>query len=165
MAERARFRCASLGLVLRLPLWPDDVDWTLPSWNVDSLDRPGRASFDVPTTLTTEEQSVGFMVRSVHFDPLTGALRADGHESMQAWIADLRRLATTKAPVQWLLGDNDTGLWRIESPSIKPVRWAEDGTPSVFDVSLVLKRASEAIVRVGPVKRVKGRGRKFARKG
>lgn len=165
MAERARLRCAALGVVLRLPLWPDDVEMTLPSWNVDSLDRPGRAALDTPTTLTTEEYSLGFVVRSVHFDPLTGALRADGHESMQAWIADLRRLATTKAPIQLLMGDHDTGLWRIESPSIKPIRYAEDGTPSVFDVSLVLKRASESIVRVGPVKQVKGRGRKFARRG
>lgn len=155
MAERVRLRCAALDITLRLPVWPQDVSITLPGWNVTPLERNGRPAYDLPTTVTTEERSLGFTLRN-----------EDYYESVQPMIQQLRAMSAAKfAPVQLLMGDHDTGLWRLEPPQVTVIDHADDGTPSVVDVSLVLKRASEAIVRVGPVKRVKGRGRGFATKG
>ena len=64
--------------------------------------------------------------------------------------------------MQLLLGDNAEGLFRVEAPTLTILEW--DGNtdrPSVVDVSLTLKRASDAEVNVGLVKRIKGRGRGF----
>ncbi len=154
MADRVRLRCAALNVTLRLPFWPTDSTHTPSGRNVASLDRNGQAPLDVPTTRSTAERSLGFTLRN-----------EDYHATVQPLIADLERIAATVWPVQLLMGDHDTGLWRLEAPQITEIARADDGTPSVVDVSLVLKRASDAIVRTGPVKRVKGRGRGMAKRG
>ena len=79
-------------------------------------------------------------------------------------INDLEAIAKSKHPVQLLLGRNVEGLFRIESPSITILEWTKDGRPSVIDVQLTLRRASDAEVNVGLIKRVKGRGKGFAKK-
>jgi hypothetical protein len=53
---------------------------------------------------------------------------------------------------------------RRKSPSVTILEFAENGRPSVIDVSLTLRRASDAEVNVGLIKRVKGRGKGFAKK-
>ena len=151
MADRVVIRCTSLGLRLRLPVWPTDSTHTPSGLVVASLDRDGRAPLDVVTARTTAERSLGFTLRN-----------EDYYATVQPLIAELERLVLAEAPVQLLMGDFDTGLWRLEAPQITELARADDGTPSVVDVSLVLKRASDAIVKVGPVKRVRGRGKGMA---
>ena len=147
MAKQVRLRCAALGVTLRLPWWPEDVTETLSGWDVSTLTRPGRDPLDVPTSRTTGERTLGFTLRN-----------EDYHESVAELVADLRRIVAAKAPVQLLMGERDTGLWRIDAGAqITEMAWADDDTPSVVDVDLVLKRASDAIVKVGPIKRIKGR--------
>lgn len=144
-------RCAPLGRDVALPFWPEEMTHTPSGWNVSSLERPRDVSYDRPSTLSTEERSMGFTVRN-----------ADYRQSIAPLLADLALIMSRKAPVQLILGDRDTGLWRIDPGSqITEVQWADDGTPSVADVSLTLKRASSAVVNVGPVK-VRGGGKGFA---
>lgn len=151
MADRVVIRCTALRLRLALPVWPTDSTHTPSGLTVASLDRANRAPLDVVTARTTAERSLGFTLRG-----------EDYHATVQPLIAELEALALAEAPVQLLMGDHDTGLWRLEAPQITELARADDGTPSVVDVSLVLKRASDAIVKVGPVKRIKGRGRGMA---
>ena len=147
MAGKVRLRCAALGVTLRLPWWPEEMSETLTGWNVNTLDRPRRTPLEVPSSKTTAERPMAFTLR-----------REDYHESVADLVADLRRIAAADAPVQLLVGERDTGLWRIDAGAqITEMAWADDDTPSVVDVDLVLKRASDAIVKVGPIKRIKGR--------
>ena len=83
---------------------------------------------------------------------------------MAGHINDLEELSRSKQPVQLLLADQTEGMFRIESASLTVLEFADSGKPSVVDVSLTLKRASDATVRVGLVKRVKGRGKGFAKR-
>ena len=154
MAERARLRCPALNVRLTLPWWPEEITRTLQGWNVNTLERPQRRSLDVPTTKTTEERSLGFTLRN-----------QDYQQSIAPMLVDLERISASRYPCQLILGDTDTGLWRMEPPQITETAWAADGSASVADVSLVLKRATEAIVRVGPVKKIRGSGRGFATRG
>lgn len=154
MAERARLRCAALNVTLRLPFWPQEQTHVLSGWNVASLERSGRASYDRPSTRTTEERTLGFVLRN-----------EDYRASIAPMLADLVAITASAAPVQLLLGDTDTGLWRLDPPpQITVTASADDGSASVADVSLTLRRASDAVVNVGPVKRVKGGGKGFGKK-
>ena len=146
MAGEVVLRCAALDVSLILPWWPAEVSGTYSGWNVNTLDRPGRTPLEVPSSRTVEEMALGFTLR-----------KQDYTESISGRLTQLRRIAAQNAPVQLLMGDRDTGLWRMEPPTITELAWAADGSPSVADVDLVLKRASDAIVKVGPIKRIRGR--------
>ncbi|MBK8640620.1 MAG: hypothetical protein IPN92_20995 [Chromatiaceae bacterium] len=157
MAGQAQLRCAALNIVLILPWWPTDVSRTLSARNVSELERADKRALAVPTTLTADDYSLGYTLRTTrHRDASFGGINVTEH------IADLERVSRSKAPVQLLLGDNAEGLFRVEAPTLTILEW--DGNtdrPSVVDVSLTLKRASDAEVNVGLVKRIKGRGRGF----
>lgn len=146
-------RCPALLLALELPVWPDDDSNTLPAWNRTSLERPGRRAVDVPSTRTTEERSLGFTLRN-----------EDYRQSVAPMLETLRKMSNSQYPVQLLMGQTGTGLWSMDAPQVTNVNYAADGTPSVVDVSVVLKRASDAVVKVGPVKRVKGRGKNLSKR-
>ena len=154
MAGKARLRCAALDVTLTLPWWPTDVSRTLSARNVSELERPNKRPLAVPTSLTTDDYSIGYTAREKDFRDHVGA-----------HINDLEKIARTKSPVQLLLADQAEGLFRLEAPSVTILEWAATGKPSVVDVSLTLKRASDATVNVGLVKRIKGRGKGYAKKG
>lgn len=153
MAGQARLRCAALDIVLRLPWWPTDVSRTLSSRNVSELERPDKRALAVPTSLTADDYSIGYTVRE-----------KDYRASVADHVADLEKIARSKSPVQLLLADQAEGLFRIDAPSLTILEFADNGQPSVVDVSLTLTRASDAEVNVGLIKRVKGRGKGFAKK-
>lgn len=152
MAEKTRLRCTDPDITLKLPWWPTEVSRTLPAWNVTELERPGRRALAVPTTRTSEEFSMGFTLRNV-----------DYRESVADLLDDLERLAAAKNPAQLLFGDQVAGLFRLDPPQVVIIAWSAESQPSVADVSLTLKRASDAQINVGLVKRIKGRGRNMAR--
>ena len=145
MAERARLRCTDPKVTLRLPWWPTDVGMTLAGWNRQELERPGKRPVSLPSSRVGDEVTMGFTLRS-----------RDHRESVGDLLADLRRLSNAKNPSQLLLGDADYGLFTIDPPQVTVLEFAADGSPSVVDVSLVLKRASDATINVGLAKRIRG---------
>lgn len=146
MATKARLRCVPLGITLELPWWPTEVSRTLSVRTVNDLERPDAVALSVPSGLTADDYSIGYLLRE-----------EDRTVSVAPHIRDLERLAASKKPVQLLLADQSMGLYRVESASVVPVEFTPKGNPSVADVSIVLKRASDAVVNVGLVKRIKGR--------
>jgi len=95
---------------------------------------------------------LGFTLRNV-----------DYRESVADLLNDLETLAAAKNPVQLLFGDQVAGLYRLDPPQVVIIEWSTESQPSVADVSLTLKRASDAQINVGLVKRIKGRARNMAR--
>ena len=145
MAERARLRCTNPKVTLRLPWWPTDVGMTLGGWNRSELERPGKTSLSLPSSRVSDEVTMGFTLRNV-----------DHRESVADLLEELRRLTRAKNPSQLLLGDADYGLFTIEPPQVTILEWADEGTPSVVDVSMTLKRASDATINVGLARRIRG---------
>lgn len=144
-------RCASADTTLMLPVWPDESTETLAGWTSSTLDRPGREPLEVPTYQTLAERTLGFTLR-----------REDYAESIRDLLQALRAISKAKTPVQLVFEQRDTGLWCMNPPTITELAWADDGSPSVADVSVTLRRATEATVNVGPIKRIRGGGRGFA---
>jgi len=154
MAEQVLLRCVALNIHLWLPVWPDDSTVTFPAWTTSTLDRPGRNQLAIPTYRTTEERTLGFTLR-----------HEDYRQSVQPMLDDLRQIAKTKAAFQLLMGKMNTGLWRMDPPQITELGRDDDGYPSIVDVSLTLKAASDAQINVGPVPRVRGRVSRASKKG
>lgn len=153
MAGQAQLRCVPLKIYLDLPWWPTDVARTLSVRNVSELERADKRPLSVPTSLTPDDYSIGYTLRhSDYRTPVAGHLN------------DLETIARSKTPVQLLLADQTEGLFRIESASVTVLEFATNGKPSVADVSLTLKRASDAQVKVGLIKRIKGRGKNMAKR-
>jgi hypothetical protein len=152
MAGKARLRCVALNITLELPWWPTEITRSLSVRTVGELDRPDALPLAVPSGLTPDDYSVGYMLR-----------QDDWREPVGAHIRDLERIAASKKPVQLLLADQSEGLFRVESATVTALEFAESGQVSVADVSLTLKRASDAVVNVGLVKRIKGRATNLRR--
>ena len=160
MAGRTQLRCVPLKIYLRLPWWPTDVARTLSARNVSELERADKRPLEVPTSLTADDYSIGYMLRTERYrDASYGGISVTEH------IKDLETIARSKSPVQLLFGDNAEGLFRLEAPALTILEWDENtDRPSVVDVSLTLKRASDAQVKVGLIKRIKGRGKNMAKR-
>ena len=159
MAGQAQLRCVPLGIYLDLPWWPTDVARTLSVRNVSELERADKRPLSVPTSLTPDDYSIGYTMRTTNH-------RRANHDGIDVsqHLRDLETLSKSKHPVQLMLGRNAEGMFRLESPSVTILEFADNGKPSVVDVSLTLRRASDAEVNVGLIKRVKGRGKGFAKK-
>ena len=158
--DKARLVCVPLKITVVLEWWPTDVSRTLSSRNVSELERPDKRALMVPTSLTSDDYSIGYTMRTTNH-------RRANHDGIDVsqHLRDLETLSKSKYPVQLIFGDNTEGLFRIESPAITVLEWDENtDRPSVVDVQLTLRRASDAEVNVGLIKRVKGRGKGFAKK-
>lgn len=152
-ADKVLLRCVSLGVSLTLPVWPEDSTVTLPAWSVATLERPGREPLALPSARTAEERALGFTLR-----------HEDYRLSVEPLLRDLRKIARAKVACQLVMGVSDLGLWRLDPPQITEVEWADDGTPSVVDVDLTLKAASDAQIKIGLIRPIKGRLKNAARK-
>ncbi len=157
--DKARLVCVPLKITVVLEWWPTDVSRTLSSRNVSELERPDKRALMVPTSLTSDDYTLGYTMRTTNH-------RRANHDGIDVsqHLRDLETLSRSKYPVQLMLGRNAEGMFRLESPSITILEWTKDGRPSVIDVQLTLLRASDAEVNVGLIKRVKGRGKGFAKK-
>ena len=153
MAGQAQLRCVPLRIYLDLPWWPTDVSRNLAVRNVNELERPDKQALAVPGSLTLDDYSIGYTLRNETYI-----------SSVASHVRDLERLSKTKKPVQLLLADQVEGLFRVESASLTILEHTTAGKPAVVDVSLSLKRASDATVNVGLVKRIKGRVKNAARR-
>lgn len=142
MARKARLRHPTLGVTLTLPWWPSEVSRDLTVRRFAELERASKRPLVVAGGLTSDSYSVSYTARN---DAL--------YRSVQSHVRLLARLAKHPDPVMLRLADSDRGLWHIESASVIELEWAPNGDPSVVDVSLTLKRAGDATIKVGPVKR------------
>lgn len=164
--DKARLVCVPLKITVVLEWWPTDVTRTLSSRNVFELERADKRALSVPTSLTTDSYTLGYTMRTDDFkrSAWSGATPRAHGTGVGEHINDLETIAKSKHPVQLLLGKNVEGMFRLEAPTITILEWTKDGRPSVVDVQLTLMRASDAQVNVGLIKRVKGRGKGFAKK-
>lgn len=157
--DKARLVCVPLKITVVLEWWPSDVTRTLSSRNVSELERADKRALAVPTSLTTDSYTLGYTMRTTdHRRANAGGIDVTQH------LRDLETLSRSKYPVQLMLGRNAEGMFRLEAPSVTILEFADNGRPSVVDVQLTLLRASDAEVNVGLIKRVKGRGKGFAKK-
>lgn len=137
--DRARLLCSN-GASLDLPWWPDEVESSglAASW-VETA-RPGR------TPLLTRSAEPLPSVRIVF--TVSGATLAD---SAKAWVDAVRALAVARPVVQLLLGRSDRGTFRVVDATVLEREWAANGDPSVAEVIIELRSASDVTVPVGPV--------------
>lgn len=154
MAGEAVLRCTAKGIgAFVLPWWPTDVTRTLGGWNVSELERPGNASLALPSTRIPEEYTLGFVLRE-----------RDHRASVAQRIDHLQRIAASTKPSLLVLADRVVGLFRMEPPSLTVIEFAADGSPSVVDVQLTLRAASDAQINVGLIRPIKGRMKNAARR-
>lgn len=135
----ARLVSATLG-VLALPWWPETVTRTPGRRTWAETARPGRAPLLLADEATLAEYQLSYLVRGL-----------DLRGSVAAHVDLLERMAASEVPVSLLLGDTDRGLFHLTELSVVEVQHAASGEPSVVDVSVSLRQASEATVAVGPV--------------
>ena len=154
MAGEAVLRCTAKGIgAFVLPWWPSDVTSTQSGWNYSELERPGMDSLALPSTRTGVEYTLGFVLR-----------QQDHRAGVGDRVDHLQRIAASTKPSQLILGDRVLGLFRLEPPSLTVIEFATDGSPSVVDVQLTLKAASDAQITVGLIRPIKGRLKNAARK-
>ena len=79
-------------------------------------------------------------------------------------VDHLQKIAASKKPTQLILGGQVLGLFRLDPPGLTVIEFATDGSPSVVDVSLTLKAATDAQINVGLIRPIRGRLKGAARK-
>jgi hypothetical protein len=146
--DRARLVCAG-GPTLELPWWPDEVESSGLAAGWAETARPGRSPLLTRAAEPLPSLRISFTV--------SGTTLAD---SAVGWVDAVRELAKAKPVVQLLLGRSDRGVFRVVDATVLEKEWAGNGDPSVADVTMELRSASDATVPVGPVpKRPKRPGR------
>lgn len=154
MAGEAVLRCTAKGIgAFVLPWWPQDVARTMGAWNYADLERPGKDALSLPSTRTADEYSIGFVLR-----------QQDHTASVGDRVEHLQKIAASKKPSQLILGGQVLGLFRLDPPSLTVIEFATDGSPSVVDVALTLKAATDAQINVGLIRPIRGRLKGAARK-
>ena len=148
MAGECVLRCTKPARSLTLPWWPTDLAQVMGGWQFAEQERPGDTPLSLPASRTAAEVTMGFTLRQPEY-----------RASIAGLLADLEALSRSKTPSTLMMGAASWGLFRLDPPQVTVVEWADDGTdaPSVVDVSLVLRRASDATINTGPVKRKKKR--------
>jgi len=137
--NQARLICAGMPTLV-LPWWPDEVEnsgWA-PDWAETA--RPGRAPLLTRSTDPLPTMRLSFVLRDSSIDEPMGDL-----------IARIRRLAAATPVVHVMLGQSDRGVWRVTDAGANETDWAANGEPSVADVVISLRAASDATIAVGPV--------------
>lgn len=139
--QLARLVCPGVG-TLELPWWPSEVEHT--DWAPDyaEIPRPGRTMVQTRSSDPLPQLRLAFTLRTT-----------DPTESIGDQLAMVRTLAAAKPVVQLLLGASDRGRWRIREAGAVESDWADDGSASVADVSLLLRRESDAAIPVGPIRK------------
>ncbi len=139
--QLARLICPGVGTLV-LPWWPSEVENG--SWAPEYVEtpRPGRTPIVTRASDPLPTLRLAFTLRA-----------ADVTQSIAALQAMVRDLAAAKAVVQVMLGPSDRGRWRITEAGAVETDWAPNGSPSVADVVLNLRRESDAAIVVGPIRK------------
>jgi phage protein U len=153
-SNQARMICGSTTVVL--PWWPDEIAWSSLADEWTDIQRPGRHPLVVREGETLQEITLGFTMakKATTFVGDGGSVLPD----LQA----LNTMSRGDIPVQLMLAARDTGRWRITDFSFTELDHASDGQITKAEVSMTIRRASDASAPVGPVparKRKPGRRR------
>ena len=140
-SDRARLICAGIGDLV-LPWWPAEVENSGLASEWTETPRPGRAPTLTRATEPLPSLRMSFAVTAVTVE-----------ESVAGWLTAFRVYAAAKPVVQLMLGASDRGVWRITEAAAVETDWAADGQPSVVDVTLTLRAASDAAIAVGPIRK------------
>lgn len=139
--QQARLVCAGVGTLV-LPWWPDEVDHSGFAAGYAETERPGRSVLLTRSSDPLPSLRIPFTLQS-----------GSRLESMQPWLDAVRILAAAKPVVQLFLGASDRGVYRVVEAGATEMDWAPNGEPSVVDVVLQLRAASDAAIPVGPIKK------------
>ncbi len=140
-SQRARLIAAGLP-VLVLPWWPSEVEDSGWAPNYAETERPGRAPLLTRSNDPLPALRIAFTLRTTSVT-----------ESIQDTLDLVKRYAAAKPIVQFMLGQSDRGHWRITDAGANQLDWAADGEPSVADVIITMRQASDASITVGPIKK------------
>lgn len=139
---RVRLVHDGLMTTLVLPFWPSDVSRDLPVRTWTELERANLRPLTVPGGLTNPTMSIGYTARN-----------EDLYESIALHVSALADMAKHPGPVRLMMGRDDRDLWHLESVAVTEIEWNPDGKPSVVDITLSLRRATDVTVNVGLIKR------------
>ncbi|MBI1377254.1 MAG: hypothetical protein GC157_07210 [Frankiales bacterium] len=139
--QLARLVCPGVGTLV-LPWWPSEVEHSEWAPEYAETPRPGRTMVQTRSSDPLPQLRLAFTLRTTN-----------PSESIDEQLTLVRRLAAAKPVVQLLLGPSDRGRWRIREAGAVESDWADDGTASIADVSLTLRRESDAAIPVGPIRK------------
>jgi len=140
-SQQARLICPGIG-TLTLPWWPAEVENSGWAAGWAETERPGRAPLLTRASDPLPSLRIPFILRGTTPD-----------ESVQDELDIVRALAAAKPVVQLMLGRSDRGQWRITEAAATETDWAANGEPSIVDVMLQLRKASDAAIPVGPIRK------------
>jgi hypothetical protein len=127
---------------LVLPWWPTEIENT--DWAAAYVEtpRPGRTPLLTRSADPLPSLRMSFTIHAGNVNtPVT------------AWVDQIRDLSTALPVCQLMLGASDRGRWRITDVGVTELEWADDGEPSMVDVAMTLRAASDAVIPVGPIKK------------
>lgn len=139
--QQARLTAAGLP-VLVLPWWPSEIEDSGWAPTYAETERPGRAPLLTRSNDPLPSLRIAFTLRTSSVE-----------DSIQDLLDTVQLYAAAKPVVQFMLGQSDRGYWRITDAGANQRDWAANGEPSVADVVITLRSASDASIPVGPVKK------------
>lgn len=154
--RQVRISAGAMGTVV-LPWWPDDIAWSGMSNTYEEQERPSRTPLLLRSGAGLEEMRIGVVVRpsdlagSGDVGSYAGGIGAAGVANM---LDALRQMSRARQPVTVHIAGR-SGRYRMTDLGITEIEWAPSGNPLVAEVSITFKRASEAAVPVGPIRRPK----------
>lgn len=151
-ANQAKFICG--GLTVALPWWPDEIAWASLAQSWSEQQRPGRAPLLLKDAQTMPEISLGFILAN------RDTIFVGDGGSVLPIMQNLDSMAKSDIPVQLMLATRDAGRFRITDLSVTELEHDANGQPVRAEVSMTIKRSSDAAAPIGPVsarKKKKGR--------
>lgn len=144
--------CPRVATVV-LPWWPTEVSRSGLVRDWEEMQRPGRQPLMLSPSRRLGEYNLGFTLRHATYGT-----------SVRGIVNDLESIAASETPVALVIARTSRGLFHVTEFDPVEVDHDTNGQPATVDVSMTLKRASDATVNVGLIKRIKGRGSGFAKK-
>lgn len=139
----ARLVCQGVG-TLTLPWWPETISRSGGTRAWTEQTRPGATPLLLSDGINLDEYQISYLARG-----------RDLTTPMAEHLALLDAIKVSDTPVTLMLGGSNRGLFHLTDVSVVEVLHNADGVPTSCDVSATLRRASDATVNVGPIRRKK----------
>lgn len=138
--QQAQLHCPGVG-TLTLPWWPSEVEnlGLAAAWA--ETERPGRRPLLTRASSPLPSLRMAFTLRGASLE-----------ESVKTELDLVRRFAAAKPVVMLTLAASSRGRWRIVEAGATETDWTSGGEPSVAEVMLALREASDAAIPVGPIR-------------
>lgn len=133
--------CPGVATVL-LPWWPEDIERANLGRTWEEVARTGRAPLLLSSGKNLQEYNLGFTLRAREM----GVSMADNISAIEA-------MADSQVPISLVMASTARGLFHMTALTVVETEHNQTGNPTVVDVTMTLKQASDAVVIVGPVPR------------